>query len=533
MSHSANKTGASGILFVFPFPGRSLGLRGYGGPGRRKRSGAKNGLPKCILVCIKKKGSRARKDQALIPQRLMPGFSLICYILYQGRKGLYLESINSGYHRTSQASLLRQFNKQVSPSLDHSILAHCFNDGSLDLYEGSKDEKSYLIWDDGTAELVSQADVSLILTTMSTPGGKDEGDESLEDQLKKSKLCMSVMSQMVGEETGDHYLKRIHCGKQWCKLCGDRRNTMGKLLVGHIHKRRKKAVFARLNAGYEICDKEDFAVLKGTLSKCTQLQYVFTVPVSQRSLFFSKAGLNRLANAAKRCIEEIHFDKGAMCFIHVVGDTSDQFHPHINVHVYESKNYKVLPEKIGNSRPEDRLLKRIKRHWSRSLIGLGCKLEKDDKGNFCVDVHKSFVTSDKPLRMLHRIKYMTKPIEVSVFDRWRATGNREMLNFAVRELKGFRYIRYWGSLSNSNYRQWFDDVNSDNYTAQEIDEMKKNLKTKEERIVGEKLIKGTVVHMNIERLFANPLLDVEEVSPDFFRVRLKTKYLKVVKNGNG
>jgi len=399
---------------------------------------------------------------------------------------------------------------KLTPHLNHRLVAEQYEKEDVDLYVGGLNEPSYILYPD-QAEPVTEDDMSLILNILSTGGGV-ESDPVL-NELTKKNICMKTMASLQGEKTEDVYFKKIHCLKWWCPNCGDHRDAHGKLRQGQIHKNRRRSVYARLNGGYEVTDKATMKTLLRTLKNTTQIQYIFTVPESERGVFFSKDGLNRLTCSVKRIITSEYPDSGMVAYIHVVGDNSTKYHPHINVHVYLEGDQRVCPLKNEDGVIYDEQLERIKKRYKAALRAHGCSID-------VVDIQKTFVRSSEPIKMLHRIKYMTKPIESDMLQKWQNEQNEEMIRFSVYELKGFRYVRYWGKLNNNKYKQWFEEMNKC-LTHEELEEMNNMLRTKEEKLAGERLKAGGLVMIDIEKLKKRDDLIVEELAEGFYRVRRK------------
>ena len=409
-----------------------------------------------------------------------------------------------------------RYNQRFSQWLNHGMLAECYKEGSLDLYQGDPNENSYLLWEDGTSEVVETDDIDLILNIMSTPGGDDEGDESVQSIIERSKACNRTVAKLHGEDTGLNYIKRLHCLKWWCPTCGTHRSSSGRMIPGEIQKNRRRAIFARMNGGFEICNKRDFEQLIRTLNTITMIQYVFTVPSEHREIFKSKEGLNRLFGSAKRILAKEHPGTGQIAYMHVVGDESIDFHPHVNVHVMIPGNVRVCPP----TGEKDLQLNRIKSSWARALRAHGCLGVKDGS----VVVHKSFVAQkDSYKKKLHRIKYMSRTIDNSYLDKWKECGDYSMIEFTIKELRGFRYIRYWGELSNSRYQEWYTRIlNFQGYQSDEVDKMKeRKLRTREERAAGERLVLDWVGYLDIDALKINPNVIVTQLSKDFYKVEYK------------
>ena len=372
----------------------------------------------------------------------------------------------------------------------------------------------------------------LILNVMSTPGGVEEEieqeKESVVDEIKRSLHCGRSQATFESEQTFQIYMKRLNCGKWWCPKCGDLYGANGNVVPGEIHKHRRKSVYARMNAGFEVVTKEQQLYFTETIKKLIQIQYVFTVPRSERHLFKSKDGLNALCSSAKRIILKNYPDCGAVAYIHVVGDNSPEFHPHINVHVYVPGDTKIMPKKIDGTY-QDKSLDRIKQKWALALKAHGATIQRSadkDTNNICkyvVDVHKTFVPGHEPFRIMHRIRYMTKPIPYQVMCQLIETNNMEDLRLYTLGLKGFRFIRYWGKLNNNKYKTWLQDIRGLGADS-EVEEMAKSLRTEEEHLAGERLRSLGICKTSIEELMKRPDVIVEKVGPDFYKIKANPLY---------
>lgn len=368
------------------------------------------------------------------------------------------------------------------------------------------------LFDDGQKEDPWEEE-SLILNTMRTEGGDSKGEKSLKYEISKVHGCRRSLLMMEGEKTNEKYVKRVACKKWFCPDCGTV-NVDGKIIQGVIQRDRRKAVYRRMNAGIEVYGLKGFREYTKILKSLSQIQYVFTVPMGSRDLFRSKKMVNKLCDSVKKIICKEYPGKGSIAYIHLFGDESTNYHPHINVHVYQDKSLKVMnPEK----------LEKIKFRYAKALESHGCEImrrEIDGKNKYIVDVHASFVIG-QPKRMLHRIRYMTKPVPQEYYYKWWSEKDIEMLEFTIKEMKGFRYIRYWGELGNSKYLNWYAEIK--NMDEQEVREMKREaLRTEEENLAGERLKSLGIVSMDIDMLMRRKDVIVEKLSNDFYRVRFKT-----------
>jgi hypothetical protein len=246
----------------------------------------------------------------------------------------------------------------------------------------------------------------------------------------------------------EDYMNPIDCRKAWCPKCGGK--------GGKVHKARKKAIRDRID-----------------IDRLNLRYLVLTVPERFRHLFMSRKGLNGLTRAARRLTGMAFGEKtGAAYSWHLYGDKDPwKFNPHLNVVVPEEKSVKL---KLSRADLDD-----IKTTWKRSLIGLGCV------GIDAVDVFYEFRI--KAAHKGHLIKYVARP-----------TWDAETLNhvdeaeqwFLVLGLKGFRYVNFWGTLSNRLYRESM---------GQTIREAKQTA----EELIGKKLHFRGVFPVNVELMLSN------------------------------
>jgi len=293
-------------------------------------------------------------------------------------------------------------------------------------------------------------------------------------EFSRLQFCGRSASISEGQKTGAWYYHKMKCKKHFCPVCGGKK--------GKIHMDREAAVMKRI-------DLENFDLE----------QYIFTVPMEHRSRFMSWDGLNQLVGAVNRIMKK-YFDLseyGAICYIHVFGDPSEQnpdndekYNPHINVHVPTPKNtvHKKSPEFLG----------RLRESWKRALRGMGCK------GLDIVDMHYSFRI--KPAHKGHAVKYMTRPT-------WgtKQAYNEALQPFLLLEMKGFQYIRFWGALSNRHYHE------------AELMTTKEEMESFE-KIIGEPLKHiGYDMNVNFERMVKQGM--IVEVVPDVL--------YRAINNGRG
>ena len=293
--------------------------------------------------------------------------------------------------------------------------------------------------------------------------------ENLSNQCGKSVVWLH------GVKSESMYLKKIHCKKQWCPECGGK--------GGRIHKSRIHSILSRVDV-----DKYHMA------------QNVLTVPDVAREIFKSREFLSKLAAASKRFAEKFYgepvFDKyghvkryqlkkGVISYLHVFGDKEPGvFKPHINLHVFEDKRTKMKLDKA--------VLDAMRAYWLKEMKALT-----GNKELSVVDVHYSFRMSAK--KKMHAIKYMSRPWSA---EDYAAIEDEDLKRLLVVGMKGFLYLRFWGSLANCRYR---DEMS--------LPEIKKEV----ESIVGEPL-KMLFVAPFDEKKWSSK---IELVSEDLYRIKPK------------
>jgi hypothetical protein len=235
--------------------------------------------------------------------------------------------------------------------------------------------------------------------------------------------CGKSVVWFEGAESGNKYVKQVHCRKQYCPVCG---GTDGK-----IHKNRMHSILSRL-------DVTEYAIR----------QLIFTIPADLRDKCRFRGILSWLISEVKKIIERYFGDpqfdkfghikkyklkKGAIQYLHIFGDKElGVFKPHINVHIFEEKGVKL---KLDESK-----LAAIKSAWLKVLRELGDDL-------MSVDVHYSFSIGNK--KNIHRVKYMSRPWSSEHYE---AVDDDSLKKLLLFDLSGFQYMRFWGSMSNCRYR---------------------------------------------------------------------------------
>ena len=256
---------------------------------------------------------------------------------------------------------------------------------------------------------------------------QQEGDFNFRYAENIPNVCGQQVIWFEGESSGENYVKRIDCRKQWCPVCGGK--------SGHVHKTRLHSILSRVN-----------------INSFNLRQFVFTVPAELRDVFQDRDKLSDLFRMAKQVIEK-HFgvpvfdkkghvkkyrlEKPAIAYLHTFGDESPGvFKPHINVHILESKKVLLkLPESY---------LTNIRNEWLKKLKKYNSELN-------CVDVQYSFVTNKG--KFVHKLKYMSRPWSKNDYNN---INDESLKRLLVLGLSGFQYLRYWGKLSNRTYKDEMD-----------------------------------------------------------------------------
>jgi hypothetical protein len=299
------------------------------------------------------------------------------------------------------------------------------------------------------------------------------GDLDLEYKINLQNQCRKSVVWFVGENSGDEYVKKIDCRKQWCPICGGKGGT--------IHKSRLHAIYNRFDVG-----------------KYNLRQFVFTIPESLREVLLDRENLNLLFYYVKQTIEKFFgspvfdkkghirkykLEKGVIFYLHLFGDNEPGIYkPHINVHIVEEKKEKlVLQESVLDS---------IKKYWLK-------KLKNFDEGLTAVDVHYKFrITKGQ---VIHALKYMSRPWNREDLE---AIKDNHLKKLLVLDLSGFQYLRFLGALSNCKYKDEFDQAEE---------------KEKCESLINEKLIPVCIAPFN-ENSWSNRMIKIDD---GFYRIKKK------------
>lgn len=305
------------------------------------------------------------------------------------------------------------------------------------------------------------------------------GDSDNYAKIKDFKYSENIVNQcqksviwFKGQDTENHYVKKIDCRKPWCPVCGGK--------GGKIHNARLHAIMSRVN-----------------VEKYNLRQIVLTVPEQIREILKSKENLSLLEKYGNEVMAK-HFGepvfdklghvkrykikKGIMSYLHLFGEEVGVFKPHLNYHVFEGKKetLKLTKEKMDL----------IKKDWLTKLKHFSREINK-------VDIHYSFRDSAK--KVMHSIKYMSRPWSVEDYN---AIEDERLKKLLVVDLCGFQYVRFLGSMANCKFK---DEM--------ELSEIKQEYESK----VHEKLIPLFVASFD----FMSWGSRLEEIDDGFYRVLTK------------
>lgn len=284
--------------------------------------------------------------------------------------------------------------------------------------------------------------------------------------------CQKSVIWFKGQDSENHYVKKIDCRKPWCPVCGGK--------GGKIHNARLHAIMNRVN-----------------VEKYNLRQIVLTVPEQIREILKDRENLSLLEKYGNEVIAR-HFGeavldkrghvkrhkitKGTMSYLHLFGEEFGVFKPHLNYHIFEGKKetLKLTKEKMDL----------IKKDWLTKLKHFSREINK-------VDIHYSFRDSAK--KVMHSIKYMSRPWSAEDYN---AIEDERLKKLLVVDLCGFQYVRFLGSMANCKFK---DEM--------ELSEIKAEFESK----VHEKLITLFVAPFDFKSWGSR----LEEIDDGFYRVLTK------------
>jgi hypothetical protein len=225
------------------------------------------------------------------------------------------------------------------------------------------------------------------------------------------------------------YAKQIFCGRQYCPRCGEVESV--------IHQRRYSRSWDRL-------------MWAPALGKV-----VLTVPEELRNDFKDIDMLGKLHKFGWECVKEtlgreLNID-GAMTTVHFFGDKDknegkdiDKFHPHVNITFPLCSDEALVVS--------EETLKALRNKWYDMLEELtGKKISLTEDGRERKNAHYGFKVSDA--QKAQWVKYVLRPtVGAERFLRL----DDDLKEFIVT-LVGFHNVRWYGKLSNRNFKGYRED----------------------------------------------------------------------------
>lgn len=178
------------------------------------------------------------------------------------------------------------------------------------------------------------------------------------------------------------------------------------------------------------------------VDNCVLGYVVFTIPPLLRHFFMSKENLAELHRRGAKCVEEVMGADGSCTVVHLFGDQSDKFHPHVNV---------IFPE-WGKGYVSTSQLIKLRRGWREILQDwFGVPIDERQENAY-------FNYARVGGQMIHRVKYISR----SVMNPERFLRLDESLKLLIVEgLKKFRNVRYHGRLSDRNWKKYLQEMGFD------------------------------------------------------------------------
>jgi hypothetical protein len=259
----------------------------------------------------------------------------------------------------------------------------------------------------------------------------------MKSELSIIKRCRTAVASLYGMKTGSIYYAPMKCDRFWCPECGGRH--------GFIHERRKNSAYTKMNHGRLPKNRaERRKAVRGWLVG----QGVFTVPADVPEKLMTREGVNEIFGAAKRTMKHFEPDTNMVAGLQVCGDK----HPenlHIHTHVLtfhprgEHPRLRITPERLASVK--DIYAQELRAIGFEGVRGPGEAIE-----GKLVDVHYNFEFEIG--KVLHLVNYATRPLGAEHLKAWQESEKgQEMIDLCVRQLKGFRFIRYWGKWAGCRY----------------------------------------------------------------------------------
>ena len=245
---------------------------------------------------------------------------------------------------------------------------------------------------------------------------------------------------------GHRYAKQISCGRQYCPRCGE--------IGSVIHQRRYSRSWDRLM----------WAPALGTV--------ILTVPEELRDDFKDIDMLGKLHKLGYKCVEEVLDGAvtengkltvdGAMTTVHLFGDKSDKFHPHVNILFPLCPDVEELMDENGWVSKEAKkamtvtkeTLKALREHWYNMLEELtGKTISRTEDGHKRANARYDYKVQET--KKAFRLRYMLRPtVGAERFLRL----DDSMKDIIATSLTGFHNVRWYGRLSNRTYRNYLENI---------------------------------------------------------------------------
>jgi len=260
----------------------------------------------------------------------------------------------------------------------------------------------------------------------------------LEKELSRSKWCRTAVASLFGKKTASIFYAPLHCGCFWCSDCGGK--------SGFIRDRRRNYVYAKPNHGQV---PRDMAERKAVANRYQAGKLVLTTPANVPAKLISRKGMNEIYGAMKRTAKHFFPDENIMAALQVCGDEHpERLHIHLHVSIFypreEHHRLRLAPEKLAAIK--DRLAQELRAIGFEGVRGPGEQIE-----GKLVDVRYNL--APKVEQVMHMINYATRPLGAEHLKAWQASENGPaMIDLCVRQLKGFRFIRFWGPWARCRYK---------------------------------------------------------------------------------
>lgn len=217
-------------------------------------------------------------------------------------------------------------------------------------------------------------------------------------------------------ENGHEKYGRMHCQKDFCPTCGVNGSTP--------HKRRVVRALDRLI----------WAKILGYM--------VFTLPKEVSAQRPDKESLYYMSKKAWEIVKKNFKTPGGMVRTHLMGEEPEDLHVHINVLFPVS-----TPDGLGKVPQET--LENIRRDWTQ-IVNNFFELN-------CVTTNVYYKFALQVGKQIHKVKYVLRPIVTP--GRFLTLSDKN--KHYVLSLKGWHNTRWYGKLSNCQYKEYLQSKGFD------------------------------------------------------------------------